>query len=70
MTEVSHPVASAAASVVDTKPVDIASSHKSGQEMAKLLTQPIGSEVKQAIGNAHLHGAGAKKRGRHQHCVG
>ena len=68
MTEVSQPVAAA---VADTKPVaDIASSHKSGQEMAKLLTQPSGSEAKQAIGNAHLHGAGAKKRARHQHCVG
>ena len=68
MTEVSQPVT---APVADTKPaVDIASSHKSGQEMAKLLTQPSGSEAKQAIGNAHLHGAGAKKRARHQHCVG
>ena len=69
MTEASQqPVA--AAPVADTKPVDIASSHKSGQEMAKLLTQPSGTDAKQAIGNAHLHGAGAKKRARHQHCVG
>lgn len=69
MTEVSQPVA-VVAPVAGTKPVDIASSHKSGLEMAKLLTQPSGSEAKQAIGNAHLHGAGAKKRARHQHCVG
>jgi len=67
MTEASQPVA---APVADTKPLEIASSHKSGQEMAKLLTQPSGTEAKQAIGNAHLHGAGAKKRARHQHCVG
>ena len=70
MTEVSYPVAAEPAPVVGTKPVDIASSHKSGQEMAKLLTQPSGNEPRQAIGNIHLHGAGAKKRARHQHCVG
>ena len=70
MTEVSHPVAAAATVLADIKHVDIASTQKSGQEMAKLLTQPSGSGANQAIGNAHLHGGGAKKRVRHQHCVG
>ena len=46
-------------------PVEV---QRTGQEMAKLLAQP--SENKDKVGNAHLHGAGAKKRPRHQHCVG
>lgn len=32
------------------------------------MKQPEGQ--KEVVGNAHLHGAGAKKRPRHQHCVG
>ena len=52
--------------VNDSKPsVEV---QRSGQEMSKLLTQP--AENKDQVGNAHLHGAGAKKRPRHQHCVG